>query len=171
MVYASSGTATPGHLAAAAFAQASGLDMIHAPYKGAGPAMADLLGGHVDMFFSSTPSVLQLVDSKKLKALAVSSLKRTNALPDVHTVVEDGIKDFSFTLWGGIFAPDNTPEEVVNYLSKEINSILMDPSFSKNLEKDSVLVKSNSRKEFSDFLKNEFIKYSKIVKAIDLKSE
>lgn len=171
LVYASSGTATPGHLAAAAFTQSSGIEMIHAPYKGAGPAMADVLGGHVDMFFSSTPSILQLVDSKKLKALAVSSPKRTGALPEVHTVAEEGIKDFSFTLWGGVFAPNGTPEEILNFLNKEINTILEDPNFYKELEKDSVLVKANSRKEFTDFLKGEFTKYSKTVKSIDLKSE
>ncbi len=171
LVYASSGTATPGHLAAAAFTQAAGIDMIHAPYKGAGPATADVLGGHVDMFFSSTPSILQLVESKKLKALAVSSLKRSNVLPEVRTVSEEGFKDFSFTLWGGVFAPNGTPEDVLNYLSKEINAILEDPNFYKALEKDGVLIKANSRKDFNDFLKNEFTKYSKIVKSIDLKSE
>ncbi len=171
LVYASSGTATPGHLAAAAFTQASGIEMIHAPYKGAGPAMADVLGGHVDMFFSSTPSVLQLVESKKLKALAVSSPKRTSALPEVHTVSEEGIKDFSFTLWGGVFAPNGTPEEILTFLNKEINTILEDPNFYKELEKDSVLVKANSRKEFTEFLKTEFTKYAKTVKSIDLKSE
>ena len=79
--YASSGTATPGHLAAASLAQITGLEMIHAPYKGAGPAMTDILGGHVDLFFSSTPSVIQFVESNKVKALAVSSPKRTNAFP------------------------------------------------------------------------------------------
>lgn len=171
LVYASSGTATPGHLAAAALMQAAGIDMIHAPYKGAGPAMADLLGGHVDIFFSSTPSVLQLVESKKLKALAVSSPKRTSVLPDVRTVAEDGIKDFSFTLWGGVFAPAGTPDEVLNYLSREINAILEEPNFKKQLEKDGILVRSNTRNDFNEFLKGEFSKYSKIVKSIDLKSE
>lgn len=171
LTYASSGTATPGHLAAAAMTQAFGIEMIHAPYKGAGPATADILGGHVDMFFPSTPSVLQLIDSKKVKALAISSLKRTTVLPEVPTVAEQGIKDFSFTLWGGIFAPTGTPEDVLNYLSREINIILEDPNFKKPLEKDGVLVHTNSRNDFSEFIKGEFTKYSKVVKSLDLKSE
>lgn len=171
MTYASSGTATPGHLAAAALNQAVGIDMAHAPYKGAGPAMTDILGGHVDMFFPSTPSILQFVESKKIRALAVSSTKRTSALPEVRTVAEEGIKDFSFTLWGGLYAPTGTPEDILNYLNTNINIILEDPSFRKNFEKDGILIRRNSQMEFSDFMKSEFVKYAKIVKAIDLKIE
>ena len=171
MTYASSGTATPGHLAAAALSQAAGIDMAHAPYKGAGPAMTDVLGGHVDMFFPSTPSILQFVESKKIRALAVSSTKRTTALPDIKTVAEEGIKDFSFTLWGGVYAPTGTSEEILNYLNTNINIILEDPSFKKNLENVGILVRRNSRIEFGDFMKSEFTKYAKIVKAIDLKVE
>ncbi|NQW57650.1 MAG: tripartite tricarboxylate transporter substrate binding protein, partial [Polynucleobacter sp.] len=129
------------------------------------------LGGHVDMFFPSTPSILQFVESKKIRALAVSSIKRTTALPDIKTVAEEGIKDFSFTLWGGVYAPTGTSEEILNYLNTNINIILEDPSFKKNLEKDGILVRRNSRIEFGDFMKSEFTKYAKIVKAIDLKVE
>lgn len=171
MTYASSGSATPGHLAAAELCQAAGISMVHAPYKGAGQAMTDLLGGHVDIFFSSAPAVLPHIDSKNLRALAVSSEKRMAVLPEVHTVAEDGIKDFNFTLWGGIFTPTGTPESVVNYLNQEINDVLRDPSFIGQLEKDGILIRPNSVAEFNDFMKREKVKYTKLLKTIEIKSE
>jgi tripartite-type tricarboxylate transporter receptor subunit TctC len=171
MTYASSGSATPGHLAAADLSQSMGVDLIHAPYKGAGQAMTDLLGGHVDVFFSSAPAVLPQIESKNLRALAVSSEKRMAVLPDVHTVAEDGIKGFNFKLWGGIFTPTGTPDDVVNYLNQEINEVMRDPSFAAPLEKDGILIRSNSVADFSSFIKLENAKYAKLIKTIDLKSE
>ena len=171
MTYASSGSATPGHLAAAELSQSMGVDLIHAPYKGAGQAMTDLLGGHVDIFFSSAPAVIPQIESKNLKALSVSSDKRMAVLPDVHTVAEDGIKGFNFTLWGGIFTPTGTPDAVINYLNQEINEVLRDPSFISQLDRDGILIRSNSVADFGDFIKRESSKYTKLLKTIDLKSE
>ena len=167
--YASSGTATPGHLAAASLAQITGLEMIHAPYKGAGPAMTDILGGHVDLFFSSTPSVIQFVESNKVKALAVSSPKRTNAFPQLHTVSEDIGKDFSFTLWGGIFAPADTPEAITQTLNTLINQILVDPQFKKQFEKEGINIRTNSREEFAQFHRAELANYKKSLQSLNLK--
>ena len=167
--YASSGTATPGHLAAASLAQITGLEMIHAPYKGAGPAMTDILGGHVDLFFSSTPSVIQFVESNKVKALAVSSPKRTNAFPQLHTVSEDIGKDFSFTLWGGIFAPADTPEAITQTLNTLINQILVDPQFKKQFEKEGINIRTNSREEFSQFHRAELANYKTSLQSLNLK--
>jgi tripartite-type tricarboxylate transporter receptor subunit TctC len=171
MAYASSGSGTPGHLAAADLCQAMGLNMVHAPYKGAGQAMTDVLGGHVDMFFSSAPAVLQQIESKNLRALAVSSEKRMSVLPEVHTVAEDGLKGFNYTLWGGVFAPMETSDQVVNYLNKEINEVLRDPGFVSQLEKDGIMMRANSPIEFGDFMKRETSKYAKLLKNIEIKSE
>ena len=171
MTYASSGSGTPGHLAAASLAQDMNINMAHAPYKGAGQAMTDLLGGHVDIFFSSAPAVIPYIESKTLRALAVSSEKRMAILPEVHTVSEDAIKGFNFTLWGGIFAPAGTPDSVANYLNAEINEILKDPSFSGPLEKDGLFIKMNSQAEFMEFIKRETIKYSKLLKTFEIKND
>lgn len=171
MIYASSGSGTPGHLAAAELCQAMGIDLVHAPYKGAGQAITDLLGGHVDMFFSSAPAVLPQIESKNLRALAVSSEKRMSVLPDVHTVAEDGVKGFNFTLWGGIFTPIGTPDTVINYLNQEINDVLREPSFAGQLEKDGILIRNNSAADFGDLIKRESNKYSKLLKLIDIKNE
>jgi tripartite-type tricarboxylate transporter receptor subunit TctC len=169
--YASSGSGTPGHLAAVSLVQDMNIDMAHVPYKGAGQAMTDLLGGHVDIFFSSAPAVLPQIESKNLRALAVSSETRMPVLPDVHTVSEDAIKGFNYTLWGGIFAPTGTPDAITNYLSAEINAILKDPSFTGQLEKEGILIKSNSQAEFVEFMRRESVKYSKLLKTIEIKSE
>jgi tripartite-type tricarboxylate transporter receptor subunit TctC len=169
--YASSGSGTPGHLAAVSLVQDMGLDMAHVPYKGAGQAMTDLLGGHVDIFFSSAPAVLPQIESKNLRALAVSSEARMAVLPEVHTVSEDAIKGFNYTLWGGIFAPTGTPDAITNYLSAEINAVLKDPSFTGQLEKEGILIKPNSQTEFVEFMKRESVKYRKLLKTIEIKSE
>ena len=171
LTYASSGTATPGHLAAASLCQLIGVNMVHAPYKGAGQAMTDILGAHVDMFFASTPSVVQFNEEKKVKALAISSPKRINVFPQLHTVAEDIGKDFSFTLWGGIFAPADTPEPILQSLNIMINSILVEPGFKKQLENDGINVRQNSREEFAQFHRSELINYKKSTQSINLKSE
>jgi tripartite-type tricarboxylate transporter receptor subunit TctC len=171
MTYASSGSGTPGHLAAASLVQDMNITMTHVPYKGAGQAMTDLLGGHVDIFFSSAPAVLPHIESKTLRALAVSSDKRMSVLPEVHTVSEDAIKGFNFTLWGGIFTPTGTPDSVNNLLNTEINEVLKDPSFYKPLEKDGVLTKAISQNDFEDFMKREIAKYSKLLKTIEVKND
>jgi tripartite-type tricarboxylate transporter receptor subunit TctC len=169
--YASSGSGTPGHLAAVSLVQDMNLNMAHVPYKGAGQAMTDLLGGHVDIFFSSAPAVLPQIESKNLRALAVSSEARMTLLPEVHTVSEDAIKGFNFTLWGGVFAPAGTPDAITNYLSAEINTILKDPAFTGQLEKEGILIKPNSQGEFVEFMKRESVKYTKLLKTIEIKSE
>jgi tripartite-type tricarboxylate transporter receptor subunit TctC len=171
LTYASSGTATPGHLAAATLCQLVGINLSHAPYKGASQAMTDILGAHVDIFFASTPSVVQFIDGKKVKALAISSSKRINIFPQLHSVSEDIGKDFTFTLWGGIFAPADTPEPILQSLNIMINNILMDPGFKKQLENEGINIRQNSREEFAQFHRSELVNYKKSTQSLNLKSE
>jgi tripartite-type tricarboxylate transporter receptor subunit TctC len=169
--YASSGTATPGHLAAAALCQDLGLSMTHIPYKGAGQAMADLMGSHVDVFFSSAAAVLGQIEARNLRALAVSSDKRMPILPQVHSVAEDTQSNFNYTLWGGIFAPKATPEFIVTLLNAEINKVLKDPDFVRQLEKDGVFVKTNSIAQFNEQVNKEMVKYSKILSSLNITAD
>jgi tripartite-type tricarboxylate transporter receptor subunit TctC len=162
--YASSGTGTPGHLAAAALALKTGAKLTHVPYKGGGAALSDLLGDHVDMFFSGAPGVLPHFKSHTLKPIAVSTLTRSPALPDVPTVAESGLPGFSFSLWGGMFAPKGTPPEIIDKLSTEINAILTEPDTKQRLEAEGAIVKPNTPAEFAKFLDAERAKYSEIVK-------
>src|SRR5471030_2486565 len=127
LTFASAGTGTPGHFAGEFLKAKTKSDLTHVPYKGAGPALADLIGSHVDLYFPGTPAAMPMVKSGLLKVLAVSSAKRSAIAPDVPTVAEStGMKDFDFALWAGVFAPHGTPPEIVAKLNSEINKVLND---------------------------------------------
>jgi tripartite-type tricarboxylate transporter receptor subunit TctC len=162
--YASSGTGTPGHLAAAALAFKTGAKLTHVPYKGGGAALSDLLGNHVDMFFSGAPGVLPHFKSHTLKPIAVSTLQRSPALPDVPTIAESGLPGFSFSLWGGIFAAKGTPPEIIQKLNTEINAIIADPQTKERLEAEGAVVKPNTVEQFTQFLADEKKRYQEIIK-------
>lgn len=165
IAYASSGTATPGHLAAAALALGTQTRMIHAPYKGAGQAMSDLLGGHVDCFFSSASAAMPHINSGRLRALAVSSRERLGILPKVPTISEAAVPDFQFSLWGGVFAPAQTPSAVVEQLNAKLNAILAEPAIKSRLEGDGAAVRPNTSQEFTAFVRSEAAKYQNLVQA------
>lgn len=165
LAYASSGTATPGHLAAAALALGTQTRMIHAPYKGAGQAMSDLLGGHVDFFFSSASAAMPHINSGRLRALAVSSKERLGILPQVPTISEAAVPDFQFSLWGGFFAPAQTPAAVVEQLNAKLNAILAEPAIKSRLEGDGAAVRPNTSQEFTAFVRSEAAKYQNLVQA------
>ncbi len=165
IAYASSGTATPGHLAAAALALGTQTRMIHAPYKGAGQAMSDLLGGHVDCFFSSASAAMPHINSGRLRALAVSSRERLGILPKVPTISEATVPDFQFSLWGGVFAPALTPSAVVEQLNAKLNAILAEPAIKSRLEGDGAAVRPNTSQEFTAFVRSEAAKYQNLVQA------
>ena len=171
LAYASSGTATPGHLAAAALALGTQTRMLHAPYKGAGQAMSDLLGGHVDFFFSSASAVMPHLNSGRLRALAVSSRQRLAVLPQVPTVSEAAVPDFQFSLWGGVFAPAQTPAAVVALLNARLNGILAEPAIKSRLEGDGAAVRPNTSQEFTDFVRGEAAKYQRLVQATGIQVE
>jgi tripartite-type tricarboxylate transporter receptor subunit TctC len=168
--YASSGTATPGHLAAEAMLGALKTPMTHVPYKGAGPALTDVLGGHVSFFFSSAGATFGHIKAGKLKAIAVSSSTRMAALPNTPTVAET-LPGFSFGLWGGVFAPTATPADVIAQLNREINKVLADPAAKQKIEDLGAIVRTVSPDEFARFVANETGKYQQLVKQIGIKPE
>ena len=164
VAYASSGTATPGHLAAAALAAGTGTDMTHVPYKGAGQAITDLIGGQVQFFFASASSILPHVQSGKVKALAVSTPTRLASLPQVPPVA-DTLPGFNFSLWGGYFAPRSTPDAVVSRLSEEINRVISQPELRARFEADGSAVPPGTPQSFEAFVRAEIDKYGRLVKA------
>ena len=127
LTFASAGNGTPGHLAGELLRARTGGNLTHVPYKGGGPALTDVLGGHVDFFFSGLPGAMPHVAAGNLKVLAVSTAKRSSSSPDVPTVAESGIADFDIGLWVGFFAPEGTPQQIVGLLNKDINEILASP--------------------------------------------
>ena len=171
MAYGSLGQGTPGHLAGAALELGTNMTMVHVPYKGMSNLLPDLLGGRLNLFFSSTSSAMPLIKSGKLKVIGVTTPKRISVLPNVETVSESVLPGFSFTVWGGLFAPKGTPKPVLEKLNQEINSMLANPEIKSQLEADSIAVPSNTMQEFNDFIQQEANKYEKLIKAANIKLE
>ena len=169
--FASVGAGTPGHLAAVALSVGAKLNMVHVPYKGVGPLMADLMGNRIQMFFSSASAAVPQIKGGKLKALAVTTPQRMTSLPQVPTVAEVAIPGFSYSLWGGLFAPADTPAAVVQSLNKEVNAILASPDIRARFEADNLSVPRNTPADFAEYVRNEAAKFEKLVKEANLKAE
>jgi tripartite-type tricarboxylate transporter receptor subunit TctC len=170
--FASAGTGTPGHLAGEYLSAKLPGKLVHVPYKGAGPALNDIIGGHVDMYFSGFPAVMPLVKSGTVKLLTVSSAQRSQAAPEIPTVGETtGLADFDFTLWQGFFAPKGTPKEVIARLNGEINKILADPATRQKLIDAGANVVPQSTEEFAAFVQAESEKYQRIIRLTGVKTD
>jgi tripartite-type tricarboxylate transporter receptor subunit TctC len=170
--FASAGAGTPGHFAGEVLKLRTKTNLAHVPYKGAGPALNDLLGGHVDFFFSGLPAAVPFVKAGKLKLLAVSTGKRSSFAPEVPTVAEaSGIADFDIGLWQGFFAPRGTPGEIVARLNAELNRILMEPDVKAKLIEVGAEVATMSVAQFEAFVKAEVVKFAAIVKDASIKPE
>ena len=170
--FASAGTATPGHFAGEVLRVKTKSRMTHVPYKGAAPALNDLLGGHVDLFFSGFPAALPHVKAGNLKLIAVSSGRRSGVAPDVPTVAEAAaIPGYDISLWQGFFAPRGTPREVVARLNQEINKILDESDVKQKLLEAGADVTPISVDQFATFVKAEIGKYQDIIQEIGLKPE
>ena len=169
--YASVGAGTPGHLAAVALGLGARLNMVHVPYKGVGPLMADLMASRVEMFFSSASAAVPQIKGGRLKALAVTTTQRMASLPQVPTVSEAALPGFSYTLWGGLFAPADTPAAVIQSLNREVNAILASPDIRSRFEADNLAVPKNSPAEFAQYVRAEASKFEKLVKDANIKIE
>ena len=172
MTFASAGIGTPGHFAGELLKLKFDENLTHVPYKGAGPALNDLIGAHVEFYFSGFPAAAPHVKAGNLKVLALSSAKRSPAAPDVPTVAEvTGIKDYDFTLWAGFFAPRGTPQPVIDRLNKEINGVLAQPDVKARLEAAGAVVTPMSVSEFREFVQRESAKYLHVIKETGVTSQ
>jgi len=171
MTFASSGSGTSIHVSGELFKTMTGIDMQHIPYKGRASAIPDLLGGRVTMMFDNMPSSLPLVREGKLRALGVTSAKRSAAAPDIPTLAESGLPGFEAVSWFAMFAPANTPAPVVNKLQAEISKILKSPDISKKLLDLGLEPSGGSPAELAAYQKSEIAKWSKVVKDSGAKVE
>jgi len=172
ITFASAGIGTPGHFAGELLKLKFDENLTHVPYKGAGPALNDLIGGHVEFYFSGFPAAAPHVKAGNLKLLALSSAKRSPAVPDVPTVAEvTGINDYDFTLWAGFFAPRGTPQPVIDRLNKEINGVLAQPDVKARLEAAGAVVTAMSVAEFKSFVHGESAKYLNVIKETGVTSQ
>lgn len=170
--FASAGTGTPGHLAGEYLSAKLPGKLVHVPYKGAGPALNDIIGGHVDMYFSGFPPVMPMMQAGSVKVLAVSSGVRAQAARDIPTVAEaTGFADFDFTLWQGFFAPKGTPKEAIARLNGAINKILAEPETRQKLLDAGANVTPLSTEQFAAFVAAESAKYERIIRETGVKPE
>lgn len=162
--YASTGQGTSTHLSTELFKNMTGMEAVHVPYKGGPPAIADLLGGQVNMMFINMPTGIAHVRSGKVKILAVSSKKRVAQLPDVPTVEEAGVKGFVTYAWSGLFAPAGTPREVVTRLNHEVVKILKMPAIREQLAGQGAEAVGGTPEEFGHFMREEVAQWAHMVR-------
>ena len=167
----SSGVGGAGHLALELFNLQTGVKMTHVPYKGGGPAMIDLLGGNIQLIFATAASAVVHIKSGKIRALAVTTLKRSPLVPDLPTVAETGLKGFEANNWYGVLVPAKTSRAIVDRLNKDISTALLIPNTKEVLFKQGLDVAPESPEAFGAYIKSEFAKWGKVVKAAGLKAE
>jgi tripartite-type tricarboxylate transporter receptor subunit TctC len=167
---ASSGNGTPSHLAGELFGMLTGVNFLHVPYRGDGPAVTDLLGGQVQVYFGFLPGSIEHIRTGKLRALAVTTATRLDALPDIQTV-DDFVAGYEASAWTGIGAPKNTPIEIIDKLNNAINAGLVDPKIRTRLFELGTIPFVISPGDFAKFIAEETEKWGKVVKFANIKLE
>jgi tripartite-type tricarboxylate transporter receptor subunit TctC len=164
--YASQGGGTSAHLAGELFNSMAGTKLTHVPYKGAGPALTDVIGGQVDVMFATASAVGSLVDAGKLRALAVTTPTRstTPALAKLPTVSESGVPGYNAGSWYGYYAPAGTPPDVINKLNAAIKKAAQTPTFKSRVESEGLMIKTGTPEDFANFEKAEEIRWRKVIK-------
>lgn len=169
--YASSGNGSAQHLAGALFESVTKVDMVHVPYKGGGPALNDVIGGQVPLFFGNLASTLQHVQSGKLKALAVTSAKRSPILPDVPTLAESGLKGAEIYEWNAVFAPANTPEPVVAKLAAAFQQALESPEVKARVAQLGGDIQKGSPDDAKKFIEQQTHQWGRVIKERGITTE
>jgi tripartite-type tricarboxylate transporter receptor subunit TctC len=169
--YASSGIGGAGHLAGELFKQRAGIDVVHVPYKGGGPAMTDLLGGRVTMYPAVPSTAAPHIEAGKLRALATTGARRTATMPNVPTVAESGYPGFEATNWYAFVAPGKTPKEILDYWNRELVKVLNDPVVRAELARHGLEPMPGGREELARYIEKENETWGKVVRQADIKPE
>jgi tripartite-type tricarboxylate transporter receptor subunit TctC len=169
--FASGSTGSAGHLAGEVFKTMAGVDMVHIPYKGAAPAVTDLLAGHVSLIFDNMASALPNIKAGRVRALAVTTARRSPFLPDIPTIDETGLRGFDIGTWFGVFAPAGSPPATVVQLNRELVRVLNTPTMKERLATLGAEPMANTPEAFASFVKSELSKYERIVRASGAKAD
>jgi tripartite-type tricarboxylate transporter receptor subunit TctC len=169
--FGSAGVGTVNHITGEYFARATGISLVHIPYKGTGPAISDLLGGHIPMAFAPIPATHANISAGLLRALAVTSVNRSRLLPDVPTMIEAGVPGFDAVLAYGLVAPVGTPRAVIDRLNKALRDALASDEVKKHLELDGTEIAPSSPEQYAEFIDKDEKKWSELVKAIGVEPE
>ncbi|WP_036596382.1 tripartite tricarboxylate transporter substrate binding protein [Ottowia thiooxydans] len=167
--YASTGSGSSQHLSAELFKVMAGVDMLHVPYKGAAPAVSDIVAGHINLGFHNLVDVLPHVKAGTLRLLAVTSAQRSKALPETPTIAESGVPGYAAEVWFGIFAPAKTPRPIVDRLHREISAALSEPEIRARFDASGMEVVASGPDAFARYVQEEITKWSDIVRRADVK--
>ncbi|MBK7119585.1 MAG: tripartite tricarboxylate transporter substrate binding protein [Comamonadaceae bacterium] len=169
--YGSGGNGSAANLATEYFKLQTGVSMVHIPYKGTVPAVTDLIGGQIQVLFTGAPAVIGHVKSGQLRALAVSSPKRLDALPDLPTVAESGYKDFEADQWYGVVAPAGTPREVISKLNTQINTALNAPELKARLSSEGAVAMPGTPEAFGQLMAREITRWKPVITSGRVKAD
>jgi tripartite-type tricarboxylate transporter receptor subunit TctC len=169
--YASAGSGSGIHLAMALFLDMAGVKILHVPYKGNGPALTDTIAGNVQMLMSSAPSIMPHVRSGRLRALAVSTARRSPTAPDLPTVAESGLKSYDVTLWHGLIGPKGVPASIVSRLNGELNKALKTKEMAERLAADGVVPAGGTPEQFAAIIRRDIEVWGKVIREAGIKAE
>jgi tripartite-type tricarboxylate transporter receptor subunit TctC len=169
--YGTSGNGSTGHLAGTLLSMMTGVQLTHVAYKGTAPAVNELVGGHIPLMVSSMISTLPHVRAGKLKIIALTTAKRSQAIPEVPTIAESGVPGYDATLWYGILAPARTPEPIVKRMNAELGATLKDAGIVEKLSTQAVEPHHTSPEQFTALIRNELAKWSKLIRASGVKAD
>jgi len=168
--YASAGTGSQQHVAAELFKMMAGVEMVHVPYRGGGPALADLMGGQVQLFLGTTASTIQLIRAGKLRALAVTTTTRAEVLPEIP-ILGDFVPGYEASGWLGFGVPKDTPAAIIGMLNREVNAALADPAIKARIADLGGVVLAGSPADFGKLIADETEKWGKVIRAAKIKPE
>lgn len=172
LTFASAGNGTTSHLSGELFKSIGGVDMVHVPYKGSAPAMVDFLGGRISMMFDTTSNFVEHVKSGKLRALGVTSRKRSSAMPSVPSISETpGMSDYEMSLWLGVLAPAGTPRDVIGKLNAELAKLMSTPEMAKQLSDAGIEVRLSTPAEFAALIRSDTLKWASVIKRSGMQPE
>ncbi len=169
--YASVGLGSPNHLAMELFKSMTGIDVVHVPFKGAAPAITDLLGGQVQLMFNPMPALLPHVKAGKLRALGVGSTRRSAVIPDVPTVADAGVPGFEYVLWYALLAPAKTPASKLHKLNADVVAVLAEPELAQRLASQGAEPRSTTADELARFIAAESRRLKKVIDGAGIKGE
>jgi tripartite-type tricarboxylate transporter receptor subunit TctC len=171
VMYGSSGTGGANHLSGELFKSMAKIDMVHVPYKGAAPALNDLLGNQISVMFDSIPGVLSHIKAGKLRALGVTSLARSTALPNVPTISESGLKGFEALAWFGMYAPPQMATELLNRISGDVVAALQSPQVKNQFAEQGADAGNMTQAEYAKYVDSEITKWAKVISDANIKAE
>ena len=167
--WSTAGAGTLGHLVGEDFKKRTNINLLQVPYKGASPAITDVMGGQVDVYIGTLTSLVPLMKSGRLTGVAVTTAKRSVDFPDIPTLDESGAKGMDFNIWMGMFAPAGTPPNVIALLNKETNRVLQSPDLIEKFKAGGVSAGGGTSESFAEFVKADYAKWGALVKASGIK--